>query len=168
MKNQKYLYKGRDFIKLRKTVGKLLIATLFSIALLFFSSIHPVFALDWSDNEWTNCPKTIEGTWVSEKTNPVNNKNLNVRRNTISITQKDNVLASGTAFEKKGSFFEMVLQSIENGKDTYFKIRPHLVQSNPGNNNKSDCWIKVFQFNSQAHAKFDKYSNWDIYQLKPD
>ena len=32
--------------------------------------------------------------------------------------------------------------------------------------NKAHCRIKVFQFNSQAHVKFNKYSSWDIYQLK--
>jgi len=168
MTTQKYFYKGRDFFKLRKTIGRLVITLALAIALLLFAVILPAFALDWNDNEWAYCPRAVEGTWVSDNPNALNSKTLSIQKNKISMINNDNgeVSFTGNTFAKKGKFIEIVLQSNTKDKEIYLKLRPHLIQTNSDPESKTYCRIKVFQFSSLAHAKFDKYSSWDIYQLK--
>jgi hypothetical protein len=72
----------------------------------------------------------------------------------------------GNTYLEKGNFIEIVLQSTTKEKEIHLKLRPHIVQTYSDSKKRAHCRIKVFQFNSQAHAKFDKYSSWDIYQLK--
>ncbi len=168
MTTQKYFYKGRDFLELRKIIGRLAIILTLTMALLLFAIILPAFALDWNDNEWTNCPRAVEGTWISGNPNSLNSKTLSIQENKVSMIKTHNgeVAFAGNTFAKKGKFVEMVLQSTTTDKEIHLKLRPHLVQTNSDPVNKTYCRIKVFHFNSQAHAKFDKYSSWDIYQLK--
>jgi hypothetical protein len=167
MTTQKYFYKGRDFLELRKITGRLAIAFALTIGLLLFAVILPAFALDWNDNEWANCPRAVEGTWISENPNSLKSKMLSIQENKISMINyyDGEVSFTGNTFAKKGKFIEAVLQSTAKDKEIHLKLRPHLVQTNSGPENKTYCSIKVFKFNSQAHAKLDKYSSWDIYQL---
>ncbi len=168
MTTQKYFYKGREFLELRKVIGRLVITFALAMAFLLFAVILPAFALDWNDNEWANCPRAVEGAWISDNPNALNSKTLSIQENKISMIKNHSgeVFFTGNTFAKKGKFLEMVLQSTTTDKEIHLKLRPHLVQTNSDPENKTYCRIKVFQFDSQAHAKFDKYSSWDIYQLK--
>ena len=139
-----------------------------TLVFLIFTFVLPAFSLDWDDNEWASCPSTVEGTWLSENPDSINSKTLNIQKNRVSITRNmdGEVSFTGNIFLEKGNFIEMVLQSTTKEKEIYLKLRPHIVQTYSDPENRAHCRIKVFQFNSQAHAKFDKYSSWEIYQLK--
>ena len=141
-----------------------------TLVVLIFTVVLPAFALDWDDNEWASCPSTVEGTWLSENPDSINSKTLNIQKNRVSITQNmdGEVSFTGNIFLEKGNFIEMVLQSTTKEKEIHLKLRPHIVQTYLDPENRANCRIKVFQFNSQAHAKYDKYSSWEIYQLKRD
>ena len=144
--------------------------------LILFAYINFASALNWQDKEWkeANCPNTAMGTWISENPNFPNGKILNIQKNKISIIGSHNTeekfIYKKSSIQVGDKFIEMVLQPMEQEKNLYLKIRPHLITSTSGQENKIlnsyNCLIKVFQFNSQKHAKFDKYSSWDIYQLK--
>ena len=137
-----------------------------TLMLLLFTVNLPAFALDWNDREWEDCPRTVEGVWISDNPDPVNSKTLVIQKNKVSITKDGVVSFKGNYITEKGKFVEMVLQSTAKDKKIHLKVRPHMVQTNSDPDYRTGCRIKVFQFNSQAHAKFDKYSSWDIYQLK--
>ena len=168
MTSQKYFYKRLDFIQLHLTIGRLIMTIVCTLVVLIFMVVLPAFALDWDDNEWASCPSTVEGTWLSGNPDSINSKTLNIQKNRVSITRNmdGEVSFTGNIFLEKGNFIEIILQSTTKEKKFYLKIRPHIVQTGLDSESRSHCKIKVFQFNSQAHAKFDKYSSWDIYQLK--
>ena len=168
MTSQKYVYKRQDFIQFHLAIGRLKMIMSCTLVVLIFTIVLPAFALDWNDNEWASCPSTVEGTWLSDNPDSINSKTLNIQKNRVSITQNRDgeVSFTGNTFLEKGNFIEMVLQSTTKEKEIYLKLRPHIVQTYSYPENSAHCMIKVFQFNSQAHAKFDKYSSWEIYQLK--
>ena len=168
MTSQKYFYKRQDFIQFRLPIGRFAMTIACTLVVLIFTVVLPAFALDWDDNEWASCPSTVEGTWLSENPDSINSKTLNIQKNRVSITRNmdGEVSFTGNIFLEKGNFIEMVLQSTTKVKEIYLKIRPHIVQTYSYPEKSAHCMIKVFQFNSQAHAKFDKYSSWEIYQLK--
>ncbi len=168
MTSQKYFYKGRDFIQLRRVIGRLAMTITCTLVFLLFAVILPAFALDWNDKEWAGCPNMVEGVWISDEPDPMNSKTLNIQKNRISLTLSRGAKVSfiGNTFTKNGKFIEMVLEFITREKDIYIKLRPHMVQTISDPENRTVCRIKAFQFNSKVHAKFDKYSSWDIYQLK--
>jgi hypothetical protein len=168
MTSQKYFYKRLDFIQLHLAIGRLTMTIVCTLVVLIFTVVLPAFALDWGDNEWASCPSTVEGTWLSDNPDSINSKTLNIQKNRVSITQNmdGEVSFTGNTFLEKGNFIEMVLQSTTKEKEIHLKLRPHIVQTYSDPENRAHCRIKVFQFNSQAHAKFDKYSSWEIYQLK--
>jgi hypothetical protein len=168
MTSQKYFYKRQGFIQLYLAIGRLAITIVCTLVVLIFTIVLPAFALDWDDNEWANCPSTVEGIWISDNPDSINSKTLNIQKNRVSITQNmdGKVSFTGNIFLEKGNFIEMVLQSTTKEKEIHLKLRPHIVQTYSDSEHGAHCKVKVFQFNSQAHAKFDKYSRWDIYQLK--
>jgi hypothetical protein len=168
MTSQKYFYKRQDFIQFRLAIKRFAMTIACTLVVLIFMVVLPAFALDWDDNEWASCPSTVEGTWLSENPDSINSKTLNIQKNRVSITRNmgGEVSFTGNIFLEKGNFIEMVLQSTTKEKEIYLKLRPHMVQTYSYPENSAHCMIKVFQFNSQAHAKFDKYSSWEIYQLK--
>ena len=168
MTSQKYFYKRQDFIQFPLAIGRFAMTITSTLVVLIFTVVLPAFALDWDDNEWASCPSTVEGTWLSENPDSINSKTLNIQKNRVSITRNmdGEVSFTGNIFLEKGNFIEMVLQSTTKEKEIHLKLRPHIVQTYSYPENRANCRIKVFQFNSQAHAKFDKYSSWEIYQLK--
>ena len=166
MTSQRYFYKGRDFIQHRRTMGRLALTIACTLIFLLVAVNFPAFALDWNDKEWAGCPRTVEGIWISDNSDSMKSKTLNIQENKVSITKDGAVSFTGSTFAENGKFVEMVLESLTKEKEIFLKLRPHMVQTNSDPENRTDCRIKVFQFNSQAHAKFDKYSSWDIYQLK--
>ena len=168
MTSQKYFHKRQVLIQSHLAIGQLAMTITCTLVVLIFTIVIPAFALDWDDNEWASCPSTVEGTWVSDNPGSINSKTLNIQKNRVSITQNmdGEVSFTGNTFLEKGNFIEMVLQSTKKEKEIYLKLRPHIVQTYSGPENRAHCRIKVFQFNSQSHAKFDKYSSWEIYQLK--
>jgi hypothetical protein len=178
MKSQKYFYKGRDFINIRKIAGRMTVIGACIFILILFAYINFASALNWQDKEWmeASCPNTAIGTWKSENPNFPNGKILNIQKNKISIignhNSEEKFIHKKSSVQVGGKFIEMVIQPMEQDKNIYLKIRPHLITSTRDQGNKKpityNCMIKVFQFNSQKHAKFDKYSSWDIYQLKND
>jgi hypothetical protein len=168
LKSHKYFYKGQDSIQFHLAIARLAITIVCTLFVLIFTVVLPAFALDWDDNEWASCPFTVEGTWLSDNPDAINSKTLSIQKNRVSIAQNmdGKISFTGNTFLKKGNFIEIVLQSTTKEKKIYLKLRPHIVQTYSGPENRAICKIKVFQFNSQAHLKIDKYSNWDIYQLK--
>jgi hypothetical protein len=167
MTPHKYFYKRQDVIQFRLAIGRFVMTITWILVVLTFTVVPPAFALDWDDNEWASCPSKVEGTWLSDNPDSINSKTLNIQKNRVSITQNMNgkVSFTGNTFIENENFIEMVLQSTKK-EEIYLKIRPHIVQTYSDPENRVHCRIKVFQFNSQAHAKFNKYSSWDIYQLK--
>jgi hypothetical protein len=165
---QKYFYKRQGFIQLHLAIGRVAMTIVCTLVVLIFTVVLPAFALDWGDIEWTSCPSTVEGTWLSDNSDSINSKTLNIQKNRVSITQNmdGEVSFTGNSFLEKENFIEMVLQSTTKEKEIYLKLRPHIVQTYSDTKNRAQCRIKVFQFNSQAHAKFDKYSSWEIYKFK--
>jgi hypothetical protein len=168
MTSQEYFYKRQNFIQFRLAMGRFAMTIAYTLVVLIFTLVPPALALDWNDNEWASCPSTFEGIWLSDNQDSINSKTLNIQKNRVSITQNmdGEVSFTGNRFLEKGNFIEMVLQSTTKEKEIYLKLRPHIVQTYSDPINRVHCRIKVFQFNSQAHAKSDKYSSWDIYQLK--
>jgi hypothetical protein len=168
MTSQKYFYKRQNFIQLHLAIGRLAVTIVCTLVVLIFTVVLPAFALDWGDNEWASCPSTVEGTWLSDNPDSINSKTLHIQKNRVSITQNmdGEVSFTGNTFLEKGNFIEMVLQSTTKEKEIHLKLRPHIIQTYSDPVNRAHCRIKVFQFNSQVHAKFNKYSSWEIYQLK--
>ncbi len=176
MKRYKYYFKGTDLVKIRKIVGRMTMIGACIFLLILFAYINFASALSWQDKEWkdANCPNTGIGTWISENPNSPNGKILNIQKNKISIIgnhdSEDKIFYKKSSIQVGGKFIEMVLSPMKQEKNIYLKMRPHLITSRSGQGNNKlstyNCLIKVFQFNSQKHAKFDKYSSWDIYQLK--
>jgi len=168
MTAQKYFDKGKSFIQFHLAIGRLAMTIACTLVVLTFTVVLPAFALDWDDSEWASCPSTVEGTWLSDNPDSINSKTLNIQKNRVSITRNmdGEVSFTGNIFLEKGNFIEMVLKSTTKEKEIHLKIRPHIVQTYSDPETRAHCRIKVFQFNSQAHAKFDKYSSWEIYQLK--
>jgi hypothetical protein len=167
MTHQKY-FKFQYFFQLLITIGRPAITISCALMFIFFAVINSAFALDWNDKEWVDCTSKVNGVWVSDEQDSINRKTLNIEENRVRLTQgKDSEVSfNGLTFEEKGNFLEMVLHSTTKDKEIHLKLRPHMVQTTVDPENITDCSIKVFQFNSQTHAKFDKYSSWSIYQLK--
>jgi hypothetical protein len=167
MTSQKYFHKRQVLIQSHLAIGQLAMTITCTLVVLIFTIVIPAFALDWDDNEWANCPSTLEGTWLSDNQDSINNKTLNIKKNRVSITQNmdGEVTFTGNSFLEIENFIIIALKSTTKEKEIYLKIRPHIVHTYSDPENSALCRIKVFQFNSQAHAKFDKYSSWDIYQL---
>ena len=71
---------------------------------------------------------------------------------------------------KNGSYVGVKLQPVTKDKTTFLKIRPHLIRSKHAtkkmNKTIQNCFIKVFKFESQKNAKYDKYLDWEIYKFK--
>jgi hypothetical protein len=168
MTSQKYFHQRQDLIQSHLAIGQLAMTITCTLVVLIFTNVLPAFALDWDDNEWASCPSTLEGTWLSDNPDSINSKTLNIHKNRASITQNmdGEVTFTGNNFVEIENFMTIALESTTKEKEIYLKIRPHIIQTYSDPENRALCRIKVFQFNSQAHAKFDKYSSWDIYQLK--
>ena len=158
---------------LQRIAVRMIITIGTSVVLILSAYINTVSAMNWEDKEWVEagCPIAIRGTWSSGSPNEKIKKSLNIQTDKISITHAQNnkelFSFSGKTLKKRGRYAEMALQSrnIEINKDTYFKIRP-LMAPESRKSGAYTCFIKVFQFNSEKNMKFDKYSSWDIYQLK--
>ena len=153
------------------------VLTVISIAsLILFSLASNVYALSWNDKQWggAGCPNSGIGKWKSDDSNVDNEKIMLVQKNRVSIITNNNsekqFLYKKTSLHAKGKFIELSGKLIDGEKQMYIKIRPHLISPTEGarDTNKSSfkCLIKVFQYSSPKDAKFDKYSSWDIYQLK--
>ena len=161
------------------TFSKVSLVRSFLLALFFLlMSASLAFSLSWNDEEWINagCPQNIFGTWISSEVGIKNKRSLNITNNKFRFLN-NHVLVAEYLFRKRDmvkseKFVEVKLNfSIKNiKKSIYFKIRPHLVylNNNDGNvnSNTSNCLIKVFEFDTEDNAKFDKYLNWEVYKLK--
>jgi len=152
-------------------------AVFFGFIFLLISAI-PVYSLDWKDKEWieAGCPLDIFGQWVSLSFDTKNEKLLSVEQNKISVLINQ-IPEQEYFFNKKdmvidGRFVSLKLRSNLNGKNNnlYLKIRPHLVNTESGSKSlniiNDNCLIKVFEFESEINAKFDKYLQWNIYKFK--
>ncbi len=139
-------------------------------------STSSVSALGWNDKEWVEagCPSNIFGAWISRGAE-INSKNLlNIYQDKIIFINNHN-LEKKYSFNpenilKNSSYLGVKLQPVTKDKTVYLKIRPHLVRSKHTtqqmNKTIQNCFIKVFKFESQKNAKYDKYLDWEIYKLK--
>lgn len=176
MRSRKYFIKGKNILKIFgiDCGVKITIACMFLIPLFAFTSI--ALALNWQDQDWkgAGCPETAIGEWGSEKPNSHIETSISIQKNKITIigsnNSKEETLYKKSSFQIGEKFIEFSLRPVEGGKRIYLKVRPHLItpikDSGDVNQNSRDCLIKVFQYRSQKHAKFDKYSSWGIYKLK--
>ncbi|MBC8283417.1 MAG: hypothetical protein H8E32_06345 [Nitrospinae bacterium] len=173
MSNQKYFYKGRDLIQLRNRVLNWLITLIFTLAGVFSFFVSPGYSLGWQDDEWiqASCPRNASGDWVIDNPASTNLKSLSLNKNEITYTyqiyqgkrtQKFEIINS--IFVSNSPFVEIKLKSFENKKETIIKIRPHLVHMDL-KENRNSCLIKVFNFETEKHAKTDRYSGWNIFRL---
>jgi hypothetical protein len=146
--------------------------TLFFIIVLTSS----VSALGWNDKEWVEagCPSNIFGAWVSRGAE-INSKNLlNIYQDKIIFINDQNLEIkysfNSKNMLKNGSYVGVKLQPVTKDKTTFLKIRPHLIRSKHAtkqmNKTIQNCFIKVFKFESQKNAKYDKYLDWEIYKFK--
>ena len=136
------------------------------IVLNIFSSLG--HALDWNDKSWVDlgCPKNILGTWISQD----QRRFLTFKGNRVFFRSIEGD-ESFSIYKRKikpteNRFIEITInQKGRNSKNkpTYLKIRPHLAFINP-KPTSSDCFIKVFHFNSKKDSKFNKYISWTIYK----
>ena len=143
---------------------------------ILLSLASNAYSLSWNDKQWemAGCPNSGIGKWKSDDSNVDNEKIMLVQKNRVSIITNNNsekqFLYKKTSLHAKGKFIELFRKLIDGEKQMYIKIRPHLISPTEGarDTNKSSfkCLIKVFQYSSPKDAKFDKYSSWDIYQLK--
>ena len=71
---------------------------------------------------------------------------------------------------RNSTYVGVNLLPVSKEQSIYLKLRPHLVQSENKtmhmNKITQNCFVKVFKFESQKNAKYDKYLNWEIYKLK--
>ena len=176
MRSKKYLIKGKNILKIFgfNCGVKVTRAFIFFVPLFAFASI--AFALSWQDKDWkeAGCPETAIGEWKSEKSDLYKRTSINIQKNKITVSggndSKEETFNMKISFQVGEKFVELSLKPVEAGKRIYLKMRPHLItpirDSGNVNQNSHDCLIKVFQYRSQQHAKFNKYSSWGIYKLK--
>ena len=173
MATQKYFYKGRDLVKLRNQILNLIITLIFCLAGIFSFFISPSYSLSWQDEEWleAGCPKNVSGNWEADNPAITNLKSMSFGKKEITYTSKNNETQKfgiiNSSFVSKNQFVKMKIQPPNDEKETIIKIRPHLVNiySN-GKKQTPNCMIKVFSFNTEKHAKTDRYSEWNIFRLK--
>jgi len=173
MATQKYFYKGRDLIKLRKQILNLIITLIFSLLGIFSFFISPSYSLGWQDEEWleAGCPKNVLGNWEADNPANTNLKSMSFGKKEITYTSKNNGTQKfgiiNSSFVSKNQFVKMKIQPPNDEKETIIKIRPHLVHIDSNEEKQSpNCMIKVFSFNTEKHAKTDRYSEWNIFRLK--
>ena len=174
MYTKKYYFKGSDLLKFRSLFLSLILTFIFSLVGILSVFISSAYALNWSDKEWvqSGCPETALGEWVPDNPNISKFHSLSIKDTRIAQFSQDNlvkqyrVVKSSLQSGKKYIEMELFPTNNEIEAENYIKIRPHLVHV--ALKSQANCHIKVFNFKSQDHAKYDKYSGWDIYQLKND
>ena len=164
-----YYFKGKNFLRFRRTFWRWTLAL--SITILLFLSVFMGSgqALDWAENDWSEmgCPKNILGTWLSQD----QTEQLAINKNQIisrSISGEETFFTfKGNTRASDNRFIKLVMNPIDSDVDSpiYLKIRPHLAftQQNP---TSSNCFIKIFCFDSQKDARLDKYMSWKIYKRR--
>ena len=173
MATQKYFYKGRDLVKLRNQILNLVITLIFCLAGIFSFFISPSYSLSWQDEEWleAGCPKSVSGNWEADNPTTTKLKSMSFGKKEITYTSKNNETRKfeiiNSSFVSKNQFVKMKIQPPNDEKETIIKIRPHLVNiDSNGKKQTPNCMIKVFSFNTEKHAKTDRYSEWNIFRLK--
>jgi hypothetical protein len=151
-----------------------IVISIFSFLFLSFAS--DTYALSWQDKEWeeAGCPKSGIGKWKSNGSNIENDKIMIIEKNRVSIIAnnkfEEQFLYKESSSHIKSEFIQLILKTVDEEKQMYIKIRPHLISSLEGardfKENPFNCFIKVFQYDSPKDIKFDKYLKWDIFQLK--
>jgi hypothetical protein len=174
MYTKKYYFKGSDLLKFRSLFLSLILTFIFSLVGILSVFISSAYALNWSDKEWvqSGCPETALGKWIPDNPDISKFNSLTIKDTRIaqfsqgSLVKQYRVVKNSLQSGIKFIEMELLPTNNETGIENYIKIRPHLVQV--ALKNHTNCHIKVFNFKSQDHAKYDKYSGWDIYQLKND
>ena len=172
MPTQKFFYKDSELVKVGNLILSLIITLFFSLAGICSLFISPSYSLSWQDEEWVKagCPKNIVGDWLAHNTANTNLKSVSFNNKEITYTSKKNETHKfgiiHSSFISKNQFLKMKIKPLNNKKEEIIKIRPHLVHINSkGNKKTSSCMIKVFSFNTEKHAKTDRYSGWNIFRL---
>jgi len=142
---------------------------------LLISSLcsSPVYSMNWEDPMWksSGCPATVSGQWVSDNPATSRHQLLSINKKNVAYSfenDESKYFDISEIHDLKGErYISMKLTPVENkdGKATIIKIRPHLVHAR-SKNQKGYCSIKVFNFETEQHAKTDRYSSWNIYRLK--
>ena len=150
----------------------LFLTLLFTFTGLLFFFISPSYSLGWNDEEWlqSGCPKTALGKWVVDSPETTNLRSISINNNEVTyIFKRDKEKKFGiknSSLMSKNKYIKLKLKPANSQKVTVLKIRPHLLhmdfqkQKEPPN-----CLIKVFTYKNERHAKTDRYSGWNIFQL---
>lgn len=172
MSSQKYYFKGRDLIQLRSMLFKLFITCIIFLKVLLVVFVVPSFSLDWKDEQWKNsgCHEMAMGKWAPDNpvVTPVNF--LSIGNTEVLYRSENNPEQSfgiiKKSFDPNNNYLEMKLLNQENSEENIIKIRPHRIHFDfMKDESDSSCLIKVFNFESERHAKTDRYSGWDVYRL---
>ena len=166
MSNKKYFYNRSNYFL------DLLLTLLFTPTGLLFFFISPSYSLGWNDEEWlqSGCPKTASGKWVIDRPENTDLKFISINNNEVTyIFKRDKEQKFGiekSYIISKNKFIKLKIKPIYSQKETFLKIRPHLLHMNfKEKKNHVNCLIKVFTYKNERHAKIDKYSGWNIFRL---
>jgi hypothetical protein len=149
---------------------KLKILTLFLLMAVFFAS--PVLSMSWKDKIWkeSGCPTTVSGQWIPDNPDTAKHELFLINNNQVAYKSKNKETIYFKIIGKQNSVGERYVYiqlspKEEGGKPNIIKVRPHLVHPKLANS-KGNCSIKVFNFDTERHAKTDQYLSWAIYRLK--
>ena len=164
MSNNKYFSKKYNFFL------NLFLAILITAAALLFCFISPSYSLDWNDEGWlqSGCPKTGSGKWVVDSPENTDLKFITINTYEVKyIFKRDKVQKyriENSSLISNNKYIKLKL--VKSQKETVLKIRPHLLHMNfQKDKNHPNCLIKVFTYRNERHAKTDRYSGWNIFQL---
>ena len=164
---------GLDFFEIKSPL---------KVAFGFFSffyiliSSNSVTALSWDDKEWieAGCASNIFGTKLTSGLEVNSGKLLNIYQDKIVFLNNHNFEEKYSYNQKNilrdRAYISVNLQPLSKEKSIYLKLRPHSVHPEtntlPISKITQNCFVKVFKFESQKDARYDKYFNWEIYKLK--
>tara|TARA_Y100000588_G_scaffold330202_1_gene366944 strand:- start:34 stop:522 length:489 start_codon:yes stop_codon:yes gene_type:complete len=147
----------------------------FPIFLVFFICVFQTISgmfqeassLDWKDSEWrtAHCPKNITGSWLSRDGENIIQFNDNLVISKYGDNQ-ENIYRHRSTLKSLGKqFIEIALtpKGSSDPKPLFLRIRPHLA-FNDKQSKTSECYIKIFRFNTRKDANFNKYISWEIYK----
>jgi hypothetical protein len=166
MTNKIFLSKRRNYFL------DFFITLFLTIACLFFFFISPSYSLSWNDEEWlkSGCPKTASGKWIVDSPEITDLRFITINNNELTYIFKSNkahkFAIENSSLISKNKFLKLKIKHVNSQKETVLKIRPHLLHMNfKKEKNHAHCFIKVFDYKNERHAKTDRYSGWYIFRL---
>jgi hypothetical protein len=166
MSNKKYFSnRSNFFLDLVRTL-------LFTLTGLLLFFISPSYSLGWNDEEWlkSGCPKTVLGKWIVDSPETTSLRAISINNNEVKyifkIDKEQKFEIENSSLISKNKYIKLKLKPANSQKRIVLKIRPHLIHINfQKQEDPPNCLIKVFTYKNERHAKTDRYSGWNIFQL---